>query len=211
MTAAFTVILPHRRNPGNDAAYAIALATLTANTVNEFALISDLAHDAPLYPRVNAMIEAAYTDGVCYWASDTFAAPAWDVPMLQAWDENTIVTNILVEPGAIGMSGQNKEMDFGRKPEAFRRAEFEAWAASAEMRAGEGWFCPYMISRRAFLDMGGLQDAGLAPDMHGFTGADELFFERWKASGRRVVRAHSFAYHLQRFSQVDEQAHPKRG
>jgi hypothetical protein len=210
MTAAFTIVLPHRRNAGNDAALAIALSTLMANTVNEFALLIDAAHDAPLYPRVNAMIDAAYTDCVVYWASDTFAAPAWDVPMLAAWDTNTIVTNILVEPGVIGMSAENRHMDFGRRPETFRRAEFEAWAATAEMRSGEGWYCPYMVSRSAFLDMGGLGDTRTI-DHHGFTDADIVFFDRWKASGRRVVRARSFAYHLQRYSQVDEQVAEKRG
>lgn len=34
MTAAFTVILPHKRNPGNDAALSICMDMLKANTVS---------------------------------------------------------------------------------------------------------------------------------------------------------------------------------
>lgn len=211
MTPVFTIILPHRRNPGNDDALAICHDCLARNTRNDYVLIIDVAVDSPLYPRVNRMIEHAYTDCCVYLASDTFVAPGWDVPMLAAWNETTFVTGVLVEPGAIAMHPMNKHLDFGRKPETFRRAEFEAWACSddAPLLGGEGWPCPYMFSRQGFLDMGGYE-TDLKPDEMGFSGADSALWERWKAAGNTIQRVRSFAYHLQRYSDLGEQEHEKR-
>lgn len=208
---AFTVILPHKRNPGNDDALAVCLDCLARNTVNEYALIMDAAFDSPLFPRVNRMIEQAHTERVVYLASDMFFAPAWDVPMMEAWTPELIITNVVVEPGAIAMHPMNYHRDFGRKPATFQRERFEAWARSseAELTGGEGWYCPYMVSRDYFLAMGGFDTTLTSPD--GFTPADVDFFARWKAMGRGVKRVKSFIYHLQRYSDEDEQQHEKRG
>lgn len=209
MTPPMTIILPHRRNPGNDAAGKIALSCLLDNTVNDFILITDAAYDQPLYPRVNAMVGQATTDCVVYWSSDMFASPGWDVPMLDVFRQDTFVTNILVEPGAIGMHHNNLHADFGRKPETFRRAEFEEWCKTAPVPDGDGWYAPYMFSRTKWLLMGGMQ-LDLPGDHHGFTGADELLFARWIEAGNHKVRASSYTYHLQRYSETDEQEHEKR-
>lgn len=211
MTHAFTIILPHRRNPGNDAALTICLDCIARNTRNDFALIMDAAVDSPLYPRINRMIESAYTDCVVYMASDMFLCPNWDVPMLEAWTPDTIVTNVVVEPGAIAMHHMNLHRDFGRKPSTFQREAFETWAANdAPMLEGQGWYCPYMISRTAFLNQGGFA-TDLKPDEMGFSGADQLFFAEWESAGGSIVRAKSFVYHLQRWSDEGEQVHEKRG
>lgn len=44
-TPAFTVILPHKRNPGNDAALRICIDMLMANTRADFILMMDAAAD----------------------------------------------------------------------------------------------------------------------------------------------------------------------
>jgi hypothetical protein len=209
MTAAFTIILPHKRNPGNDAALAVALDCLMANTRSDFALMIDAAADSPLVPRINCMVEHAPTECCVYWASDTFAAPGWDTAMLELFAPDTFVNGVLVEPGAIGVYAENFQKDFGRRPDTFRRAEFDAWCEKAEVPAGEGWYCPYMFPRSGWLAHGGLMPS-TNTDHHGFTGADMDLFGRWKASGNRVVRARSYAYHLQRYSDVAEQQHEKR-
>ncbi len=209
MSAAFTIILPHKRNTGNNAALAICLDCLQANTVNDFVLIMDAATDEPLYPRVNRMVEQATTECCVYWASDMFAAPGWDVPMLAAYDDNTFVNNTVVEPGVIAMYGGNHKADYGRRPETFNREAFEAWAKEGHTAGGEGWFAPYLFPRTGFLDMGGL-DIAIDADRE-FGGADMTLFDTWKAAGNRVVRAPgSFVYHLQRFSDVEEQEAGKR-
>lgn len=206
----FTIIFPHKRNLGNDAALRIALDCLITNTRHDFVLLMDAAADQPLYPRVNAMVAQATTDCCVYWSSDMFAAPDWDSPMLALYNPDTFVTNVLVEPGVIGMHPDNIQQDFGRSPETFRRADFEAWCIDAPVPSGWGWYAPYMFARQPWLAMGGLE-LGLLPDHQGFTPGDQLLFERWLASGRSIRRARSYTYHLQRYSEPDEQQHAKRG
>lgn len=213
MNTAFTLILPHKLNPGNDEALAICLDMLVKNTSAEFALVMDVTINSPLNERINRMIEHAYTDCVVFWNSDMFAAPGWDVPMLRCHDYWTIVNPVLVEPGAISMSGENLQKDFGRKPSTFRRVEFEAWAQrQTEDRGGEGWYAPFMISRNRWLDLGGLEtDGPILPNGLHRDPMDIRLYERHKASSGRVVRGQrSFVYHLQRWSDLDEQMHEKR-
>lgn len=207
--SAITIILPHKRNPGNNAALQIALSCLTDNTHSDFILLMDAAYDKPLYERVNALVKQATTDCCVYWSSDMFAAPGWDTPMLALWGPNAFVTNVLVEPGAIGLHPDNLHKDFGRKPETFRRAEFEEWCLTAPVPNNFGWYAPYMFSRKAYLNYGGLQ-LGLKGDHHGFTSADQELFEKWQEDGRHIKRAHSYTYHLQRYSEIEEQEHEKR-
>lgn len=207
--AAFTVILPHKRNKGNDRALKICLECLFDNTHHDFKLIIDAAENQPLYERINAMMEQATTDAVVYMASDVFQSPNWDVPMLAAFDQDTIVNGVVVEPGAIGLHHWNLHADFGRTPEQFKRDKFEEWVGSAHYPDGEGWFCPYMISRSRFLERGGFT-TGYMVDGQGFSNADEKFFAEWKADGKRVIRTRSYAYHLQRYSDEGEQNAEKR-
>lgn len=205
MSAAFTVCLPHKRNPGNDRALSICLDCLMTNTAHDFNLLIDAAYDAPLYPRINRLFAASQTDCIVYMASDMFLAPRWDDAMYALWRPDLIVTNVVVEPGAIATHHLNLCRDFGRKPETFRRGEFEAWCESeAPVPSGEGWFCPYMISKTAFFELGGM-DIFIQPGLDGFSGADMDFFTRWKQSGRGVERVRSFVYHLQRYSDENEQ------
>lgn len=199
-----TIILPHKRNPGNDAALRVALDCLYTNTVNDFILISDAATNQPLYERVNRMVKQAATNCVVYFCSDMFAAPGWDVPMLHLWDYTTFVTGVVVEPGIMGCHPDNVARDFGRKPETFRRAEFETWALEGQMPTGVGFPAPFMFSRQRFIEMGGLQ-TGLPGDAQGFTPADLMLFERHEQEGGAVRRARSYFYHLQRYSEIDEQ------
>lgn len=206
MTAAFSVILPHKRNPGNDRALAICLDCLFTNTASDFKLIVDAAVDQPLYERINRMVRQADTEYCVYLASDTFLAPGWDVPMLAAADFQTFVNGVLVEPGAIGIHHLNLHRDFGRTPESFQREAFEAWMQTdhAPLLSGEGWYCPYMFPREGWLRTGGLETD------KDFTDVDIRLFERWKRGNGRVERVRSFAYHLQRYSDEDEQNHAKR-
>jgi len=206
---AFTIILPHRRNPGNDAALKKCLDCLFTNTENEFILIIDAAYNEPLYPRINRLMTQATTEAVVYWSSDIFAAPGWDAPMLELYAPDVFVTSILIEPGVIGVYPDNIHKDFGRRPETFNREAFEGYCVNAEMPGGLGWYAPVLYPRTPFLDMGGLA-TDLNGDHHGFTGADMALFDAWKAKGNSIVRARSFAYHLQRWSEPVEQIDAKR-
>lgn len=210
---AYTVILPHRWNSRNTDALMIAIDTLMRYSAHEFKLIVDVAIDEPLYPRINRMIRQADTDSIVYWSSDMFAGPGWDEDMLHYYDSNTIVTNVVVEPGVIGIFPENVQRDFGRKPETFDRLAWETFCREDGPNLGlseKSWYCPYMISRENFLNLGGLQE-NLSGDSQGFSGADVAFFDLWKSTGRYIKRARgSFVYHLQRYSVIEEQNKARR-
>lgn len=203
MTPEFTLILPHKRNPGNDAALAICLDMLAEHTVNDYILLMDAATDRPLYPRVNRLFELAPTELCIYWASDMFPGPGWDVALLEAWDCEAIVCPTVCEPGAIAMWAGNHPLDLGRTPETFDRQAFEQWCLDGgHFPQGKPWFAPYLISKQGFWEMGGLGEDYLGE----FTKSDVDLFDRWEQAGRRIVRARgSWVYHLQRYSDLMEQ------
>lgn len=211
MTAAFTVILPHKVNDGNNAALRIALDCLITNTANDFKLLIDAAADSPLFPRINRLIRQVDTEIAVYACSDTFLCKAWDIPMLAAYTPETIVTNVIVEPGAIALHHMNICRDYGRKPETFQREAFEAFAADAgsPFPDGRGWPGVYMFNVQKVLEFGGLVE-GLPGDSAGFSAGDTALWDAWEAAGNKIVRARSYAFHLQRFSEIEEQEHEKR-
>lgn len=203
--AVFTIVLPHKRNPGNDRALQIALDCLFTNTREDFQLLMDAAVDEPLYPRITRLIDMARTEVIVYTCSDIFHAPGWDIPMLNLINNTTFVTGVLVEPGAMAPHEDNVHRDFGRRPETFRRAEFEEWATTTDqVPSGIGFPAPYAFSRSRFFKLGGFE-MNLAPDHQGFTGADMVLFDRNVQRGGSNVRAKSYFYHLQRYSELSEQ------
>lgn len=210
MKPAFTILLPHKLNPRNNDALTICIDCLSRNTRNPFALLMSAHEDQPLYATMNRLVEEAPTDTCVFMHSDMFAAPSWDIGMLDVYDDNTFVTGLLVEPGAIGVWHGNTTKDFGRKPDTFRRAEFEAWVESYDgpQASGAGWFAPYMFSRRRWLELGG-HDLS-SPDGVVWTALDIALFDKFKATGGQVIQARSIVYHLQRWSEPSEQEAEKR-
>ncbi len=215
MTPPMTIILPHKNNPGNNAALKICIEMLMANTRTEFNLLMSAAANQPLFPAIDRLFRQCQTDVMVYWNSDLFAAPGWDLPMLEMFNYDTIVVPVVTEPGAISIWPLNVLWDFGRKPDTFRRGDFEAWATSgsAPVPNGEGWYAPYMVHRQRYLDIGGidLDDADIMPrDGFNTRPLDVDFFEKHKAQGGVVRRAVSYVYHLQRFSDPLEQEKSNR-
>lgn len=205
MNPLYTILLPHKRNVGNNAALSICIDCLMINSYFPFALLMSAAYDQPLYETMNQLVEKAPTDTCIFMHSDMFVSPNWDIGMMNIYDPNTFVTGLLVEPGAIGVWPGNVEKDFGRRPENFRRTEFENWAISpkAPQASGEGWFAPYMFSRQHWLDLGGhdLDDPGGTL----WTALDVKLFNKHKAQGGIVRQARAIVYHLQRWSEPSEQ------
>lgn len=210
MTPAYTVLLPHKLNPRNNDALSICLDCLARNSRHDYALLMSAAVDQPLYETMNRLVWEAPTDTCVFMHSDMFVAPSWDIGMLDVYNENTFVTGLLVEPGAIALAACNVLRNFGRRPETFRREDFEAWACGPEAphASGQGWFAPYMFSRKRWLDLGGhdlTSSSGVV-----WTDLDIQLFDRHKNSGGRVVQAQAVVYHLQRWSEIEEQEAAKR-
>ncbi len=207
--APFAILLPHKRNPGNDAALKIALDCLFANTRNDFHLLIDAAVNQPLYQRIHNLMLQATTECVVYTTSDSFHAPDWDVPMLEAFAPDRLVYGVVVEPGMIGVYEGNVRGDFGRRPEKFDRAAFETWARhqiTQSLPLGYGFPAPIMYPRTLYLQY----DYPLLDQPDFYPRDDEIIDRMLADHAVQQVRVRSYFYHLQRWSDVGEQTAAKR-
>lgn len=199
----FTVLLPHLRNASNDAALRVCLDCLVANTGLNFELmVQSVAERRDIYTVLNDMTWHAKTDWIVPWNTDVFAAPGWAEPMWTARETHTIVSPVMVECGAIPVNDRNLEMNFGRTPETFRRAEFERWVQTGggwrdDWKEDEAaWYFPSLFERGTFLGLDGFDTTiGAFPDP-----LDMDLWKRWTANGGKFKRVRSYMYHLQVWS-----------
>jgi hypothetical protein len=200
-----SVLIPHKHTPANDQALAIALSCLAANTHADFEIMVDAETPADPYVVLNSMAERARGGYLFFSNSDIFVSPGWDSDLLARAAHDTIVNATLVEPGAIGVFVDNMTRDFGMTPEKFRRAEFEEWAAHLDLTdypGGTGFVYYALIHRETFLARGGFDTSrGPFPEP-----LDSYFWKEWKKDGLRIERAYSLVYHLQNYSNEEEQA-----
>jgi hypothetical protein len=199
-----TVLIPHKHDPENDKALAIALACLATNTRADFELLVDTTTPADPYVVLNRMAAAAHGEYLFFSNSDIFVAPGWDIDLLAKAQQNTMVTATLVEPGAIGLFPGNMRRDFGMTPDTFRRADWEHWAAvpDGDLPDGEGFYYYALIHREMFLARGAFDTRlGTFP-----TPLDIHFWDAWKADGLPIVRSAALVYHLQNYSNPEEQS-----
>lgn len=204
-----SILLPHLREPENDKALKIAVDSLITHTDLDYELIIEsVAERRDIYPVINQMAARVRAEWIIFWNSDVFAAPNWIRPMYEARGLELIVSPVMVECGAIGVSERNLYRDFGMTPDSYRRDEFEAWVqAGAEWSTNwldgqRAWYFPSLISRERFLGLGGFDSSfGRFPvdpvDIH--------FWDAWEAHQGKFVRARSWVYHLQHWSSEEEQ------
>lgn len=192
-----SILIPHKHVSHNDDALSVALDCIVRNTRHDYELIVDTTTPGEPYSLYNALAKKAAGEFVVFSNTDVFFAPDWDVAMLAAANRYAIVTGILVECGAIGVSDRNVNRDFGRRPDTFRRDEFESWCATSDIQpTGIGWYMPCCVHRETFLKMGGFDTS-----QGGFPiPLDGMFWDKWKSMGLDIQRVRSFAYHLQNFS-----------
>lgn len=199
-----SILLPHLRNPSNDAALRIAIDTLAAHTDMDFELLIEaVAERRDIYAVLNRMARRALGEYIIPFNSDVFASPNWIAPLWEARDPNTIVSPVMVECGAIPVNDANLERNFGRTPETYQREAFETWAQTGggwreHWREDEAaWFFPSLISRRRFLELGGFDIGRGNFPLHPL---DIWFWDTWAAAGGKFKRVRSWVYHLQVWS-----------
>lgn len=202
-----SILLPHLREPANDAALKIALDCIVSNTTMDYELIVEAVETRrDIYPVLNAMAERARGEYIIPHNSDVFVSPGWLEPLWEARAMNAIVSPVLVECGAIGVAPVNLPKDFGKTPQTFRRDDFEAWVRDGGEMPGvpdgvRRWYFPSLLPRQTFLDMGGFDTArGSFPK----DPVDIWFWDRWEASGKIFKAARSFVYHLQGYTNPGE-------
>lgn len=198
-----SILIPHKKDPENDKALAIALACIATNTRSNYELIVDTQTPANPYVVLNHMAARARGEYIALLNSDTFPAPEWDVRLLELAAPTRIVNMTLVEPGAIGVFDGNLQANFGMRPDTFDRTAFEHYAATNQNFAGGEGFVYYgLIHREVFLGRGGFDTSkGYYP-----TPLDSYFWQAWKDDGLEIVRAPTaYIYHLQNYSNEAEQ------
>ena len=204
MTPGLTILIPHYSRPVTDRALEVMLRILRENTVNPTREIV-VAEQGDPYKMWNRYTRAALYEHVVFLNNDMMVAPGWDVAMQKHAGDGKIVMNYLVEPGVVSVDGRNIPKDFGRLPDAFRRAEFEAFAKDREkdlpeVMEGMGWYMPCLFTKSYFLEMGGYPTAMAFPHHN-----DVLFWQHCASRGARFVKARSFTYHLQGLSNPEHE------
>lgn len=203
MKPAISILIPHLREPVNNEALRICLDCIAANTGVDYELIVEsVSTRRGIYGVCNQMAARAAADWIVFSNTDVFFAPGWAEPMLAAAERNTIITNVIVECGAIGVNTANVHWNFGMTPQTFNRTAFEHWCTNTpHVPPGNGFYFPSLHHRETFLDFGGFDVSEYEfPEP-----LDKWFWEQWIASGRSVQRVASFCYHLQNFSNPAEQ------
>lgn len=201
--AEISILIPHKHEPENDKALKIAVECLIDNTDHDYEILIDSTTPGDPYTVINQMAARAAGPWLVFMNSDVFMGPHWDTPMLAAAANDTIVTGVLVESGAIGVAQQNIRANFGMTPDFFHRQAFEQFCLQANYPLdGEGWYFPCLINRGRFIQMGmfDTSEGGFPLPL------DIRFWEKWKAAGNRVQRVASYSYHLQNYSNPAEQA-----
>lgn len=202
-----SILLPHLRNPSNDAALRVCLDCLITNTgINFELMLESVAERRDIYGVLNHMAARCNTDWILPLNTDVFVAPGWIEPLYEARDADTIVSPVMVECGAIPVNDLNLERNFGRRPETFRRAEFETWVADGggwrdDWRDGDAaWYFPSLLARDGFVNA----MHGFDTDLGGFPAPlDVDYWARWTARGGKFKRVQSFVYHLQAYNETE--------
>lgn len=202
-----SILIAHRHDKENDKALRVCLDCLVTNTVNDYEILIDATTPADPYEVYNALAQKAAGEYIVFMNSDTFVAPAWDWSLLADAKPNIITVPVLVESGAIGVHHNNVAMNFGMRPDTFDRISFEQWVKDWYEKGAilpndsEGWFMPSLHNRNAFLLNGGFDTSlgGFPMDL------DRKYWDKWKAAGKRIIKCPSMVYHLQNYSNPDEQ------
>jgi hypothetical protein len=198
-----SILIPHKHETENDKALSIALSCLALNTRSDYEILVDSTTPADPYVVLNDLARAAHGDYLFLSNSDIFVSPNWDVDLLSKAEPETMVTVTLVEPGAIGIFPGNMQRNFGMTPDSFRRGDFEEWAGNPDgaLPDGLGFYYYALIHRETFLMRGGFDvTRGTFP-----TPLDIHFWNAWLADGLSIMRASSLVYHLQNYSNREEQ------
>jgi len=202
--AKYSIIFPHKRTEINDEALALNLAALDKFSLYPHEIIVALDPDGGRidpYRAWNIALDYATTPWFVFHNTDIVVGPQWDGAFLRHAEPSRILTNYLVEPGALGCYERNIHRNFGMCPRCFRFSEWEqfvteTYPATPDVSPGMGFYIQALLP----LDM--VKACGRFPDDVPFMHRpnDAILFERMEAAGAKHFRVRSFAYHFQNFT-----------
>lgn len=197
-----SILIPHYHSDTGARALKAILPVLVDNTTLNYELVIR-AHREREFIAWNDMARHAAAEWLILAVSDQFVAPGWDVALWSEREAHTIVTMNVVESGYYPTPDFSLVQDFGRTPETFERAAFEAWVSDAPPAPDfEAWAFPWLIHRDAFLGFGSFPLHRLDSQM-----TEMYFWQDWKLAGNAVKRVNGYAYHLVAWTLTGEDRH----
>lgn len=171
------------------------LPILAENTRCPYELLLSSHQDEGGTTAINQLAHVARADYLIILCDDQYVAPGWDVAFWEARDPATLLVGVLVESGDRPVATHNLEKNFGRTPEDFDRAAFEAMAADLQTAdlTEPAWGFPWCVQREAFLRRGGIPI--YQGDIH--SRGDFYFWRDWLDDGLSYQRVPAIVYHLQ--------------
>jgi GT2 family glycosyltransferase len=104
----------------------------------------------------NLLVELAKHEVVSYLQSDMVISPNYDLEVLEALEENCILSATRIEPPLHGESYQTITKDFGTDPNEFKWEEFQSYSVAAKQdRTIEYFFAPFTFYKKVWTDLGG--------------------------------------------------------
>jgi len=122
-----SIIFPHLHTPINDKCLDLAIKAYKKNTHHTYEIII-LDEKGDPYALWNEHIDKCKSDITIFSNTDCIPAKNWDIPYVENYHPNKILTQVLVEPGAMGVAHENVHRNFGRCPLCFKSGQFEAFA-----------------------------------------------------------------------------------
>lgn len=186
-----SILIPHYQSETGNRAFAATLPHLIRHTTLDYELMVT-AHREREFIAWNEMAYRAKADWLVMMVTDVFVAPGWDTALWAARERDTLTTMTLVESGYMLTADFALAQDFGRTPETFDAAGFEAYAATQPAPPDKPcWNFPWLIHKDTFLRMGSFRLDRLESQM-----TELYYFNDWQAAGRTVQRVPSYGYHL---------------
>ena len=169
-----------------------------------------------VYRAYNFATSAAESEYCLLVNSDMAYTPGFLTKILLQRDKDSFVVAKLVESGTLKPGPLAVKRNFGKTLQRFRRKAFYKYALRKEEPgfAEGGLFMPLLVSREAFLNLGGFPEGNITPDSlasylqserfeiakpgeHCVSG-DEALFKKAKLKGiKHVTSLRSIAYHFQ--------------
>lgn len=155
-----------------------------------------------IYQAWNTGVMKAKGDVVVLVNSDMAFSRNWLENMLNKLDMSKVITSRLVESGKIpSIFPHTIVNNFGRKPDEFRKEDFEMFAESVKinMICDGGTFMPIAIAKDNFIKAGGYPEGNrILEDGRQISGDQIFFYERLGKLGiKHYTSMDSLVYHIQ--------------
>ena len=159
--------------------------------------------DRDVYGMFNLGATKAKEDWILFFNDDMYFPPGWDILDSFIFQDRSIVTFNVVEPGYVGVNEKNIKQDFGQTIESFDKNGFQEFCDNYNAKnfgigcePGLGWYMPVLFPKKLFNDFG--QYPTFPPFPHP---NDILFFETLRRNSVDFYRLNCCIYHFQRLSQ----------